>query len=125
MRQVVQDQREGSVSVLEVPEPVLLPNGLLVSTMASVISSGTERARIEMGEKSLLAKARARPDLAAKVIDQARKDGLLATVDLVRDRLGTPQPLGYSAAGRVDRIGIRASGFAPGRVEANSGRGEY
>jgi predicted dehydrogenase/D-arabinose 1-dehydrogenase-like Zn-dependent alcohol dehydrogenase len=120
---VVQDQREGSVSVLEVPEPVLLPNGLLVSTMASVISSGTERAKIEMGEKSLLAKARARPDLAAKVIDQARKDGLLATLDLVRDRLGTPQPLGYSAAGRVDRIGIRASGFEPGDLVAIAGAG--
>lgn len=123
MRQVVQDQGEGTVSVIDVPAPLLQPYGVLIETSASVISSGTERSKVAMGEKSLVAKARARPDLAKKVLEQARKDGIRATVDLVKDRLGTPQPLGYSAAGVVQRVGTSASGFEPGQLVAVGGAG--
>lgn len=123
MKQVVQDQSGGQVSVLDVPEPLLQPHGILVDTVASVISSGTERNKIEMGEKSLLAKARARPDLARKVVQQAQKDGLQATLDLVRDRLGMPQPLGYSAVGRVREVGAVATGYQAGQLVAIAGAG--
>ncbi|MGH8526319.1 MAG: bi-domain-containing oxidoreductase, partial [Gammaproteobacteria bacterium] len=123
MRQVVQDQREGSIHVVDIPEPLLLPQGLLVDTLASVISSGTERSKIEMGEKSLLGKARARPDLARKVLDQVRRDGLQSTIELVRDRLGTPQPLGYSAVGIVRQVGALATGHEVGQVVAMAGAG--
>jgi predicted dehydrogenase/NADPH:quinone reductase-like Zn-dependent oxidoreductase len=108
---------------MEVPEPFLLQPGLLVETVVSVISSGTERSKIEMGEKGLLAKARARPDLARKVIEQVRRDGIQATVELVRDRLGSPQPLGYSACGVVREVGVGAVGFEPGRLVAIAGAG--
>lgn len=123
MKQVVQDQASGTIKVVEVPRPVLQREGVLVALRASVISSGTERAKVEMGEKSLLAKAQARPDLARKVIDQARKDGLRDTVALVRDRLSTPQPLGYSACGVVLEVGASAAGLRPGDLVAVGGAG--
>jgi predicted dehydrogenase/threonine dehydrogenase-like Zn-dependent dehydrogenase len=123
MRQVVQDQGAGTVSVVDVPAPVLHPAGVLVALQASVISSGTERSKIEMGEKSLLGKARARPELAKKVLDQARRDGLRNTAALVRDRLSTPQPLGYSAAGVVLEVGDQAAGLRPGMLVACAGAG--
>lgn len=123
MKQVVQDQGSGEVRVVDVPRPVLEPQGVLVALRASVISSGTERAKVEMGEKSLLAKANARPDLARKVVDQARKDGVRDTIALVRDRLGTPQPLGYSACGVVLEAGSAAAGLQPGQLVAVGGAG--
>lgn len=123
MKQVVHDQSGGEVSVLEVPAPILLPQGVLVSTLFSVISSGTERSKVSMGDKSLIGKARARPDLAKKVIDQARKDGIRSTVELVRDRLGTPQPLGYSSVGRVLEVGDQAVSLRPGQLVACAGAG--
>lgn len=123
MRQVVHDQANGEVRVVDVPRPILEPHGVLVALRSSVLSSGTERAKVELGEKSLLAKARARPDLARKVIEQARKDGLLSTATLVRDRLGMPQPLGYSASGVVIEAGAAARGFQPGQLVAVGGAG--
>ena len=100
-----------------------MAQGILVDTLVSVISSGTERSKIEMGEKGLLAKARARPDLARKVIKQAQKEGVQATLDLVRDRLSSPQPLGYSACGVVRRVGNAAGAFTPGQMVAIAGAG--
>ncbi len=123
MKQVVQDQSRGQVSVVDVPEPLLQPHGVLVDTIASVISSGTERSKIEMGEKSLLAKACSRPDLARKVLEQAQKDGLHSTLGLVRDRLGTPQPLGYSAVGIVREAGSSAGGHTASQLVAIGGAG--
>lgn len=123
MKQVVQDQSAGKIQVLDVPPPILQAEGALIALDASVISSGTERAKVEMGERSLIGKARARPDLVRKVADQVQRDGLRDTIDLVRDRLGAPQPLGYSAAGRVLQVGDRAPGLQPGQLVACGGAG--
>jgi predicted dehydrogenase/threonine dehydrogenase-like Zn-dependent dehydrogenase len=123
VKQVVLDQSSGDIDVVDVPRPALGTHGLLISLRASVISSGTERAKLEMGGKSILAKAKARPDLTKKVIDQVRKDGVRDTLAVVRDRLGTPQPLGYSACGEVVEVGSAVSGFVPGQLVACAGAG--
>jgi Heparinase II/III-like protein/Heparinase II/III N-terminus len=58
---------------------------------------GTERAvtALAQAHASLLAKARARPDLVRQVARKARADGLAATRQAVRDRLAEDLPLGY------------------------------
>src|SRR3990172_8887855 len=101
MRQVVQNFKSGKVSVLDVPPPRLRAGGALVRIEASLISAGTERSKIELGEKSLLGKARARPELARQVVEKARSEGVLETYRTVMGRLEAPSPLGYSAAGIV------------------------
>lgn len=123
MRQVVQAASGGAVRVVEVPVPTVGPTEVLVSTAASIVSAGTERAVTALARSSLLAKARARPDLVRKVAVKARADGLSTAVRTVRDRLGTDVPLGYSACGRVVEVGAAVDGIRPGDLVATGGAG--
>ena len=101
MKQVLQYARTGELKVAEVPAPQLLPGCVLVRVAASLVSAGTERASAEFASKSLLAKAKARPDLVRDVIAKIRRDGLTSTLQTVRSRLDQPQSVGYSSAGVV------------------------
>jgi hypothetical protein len=101
MKQVVQPVSGGPVQVLEVPRPTIGPAEVLVRTVASVISPGTERAVTALARSSLLAKARARPDLVRQVARKAQAEGVAAAARAVRGRLAADLPLGYSAAGVV------------------------
>jgi predicted dehydrogenase/threonine dehydrogenase-like Zn-dependent dehydrogenase len=123
MRQVFQEQRSGLFRLDDMPAPACREDGVLVAVQASLISSGTERRKAELGGKNLFEKARARPDLVAQVIDRARTEGLSETINLVRARLDAPQPLGYSAAGTVIEAGSRVSHLAVGQPVAIAGAG--
>ena len=123
MQQVFQNQRSGLFKLDEVPAPACRADGILVAVQASLISSGTERHKAELGGKSLLEKARARPDLVAQVIDRARVEGVAETLNLVRERLDAPQPLGYSAAGTIVGTGPLVSGLIVGQPVAIAGAG--
>src|SRR2546426_5012782 len=79
MRQVLQTYRTGQLSVADVPAPGLEPGSLLVLTKRSLISVGTERQVMDLAKRSLVGKARARPDLVKKVLERLSRDGLLAT----------------------------------------------
>lgn len=105
MKQVFQDARNADITVAEVPAPKLLPGCVLVRTAASLVSAGTERASSEFAGKNLLQKARMRPDLVREVLSKISRDGLIATVSTVRNRLEQPSALGYSSAGTVASIG--------------------
>lgn len=100
MKQLAQYQ-DGRLELQDVPAPQPPPGGLLVRTTCSVISPGTEKMKVEQARMSLLQKARARPDQVRKVLDTARTLGWKAAYDKVRNRLESPTPLGYSAAGVV------------------------
>ena len=123
MKQVTQVYRTGEVKVLDVPAPSLLPHGVLVSTRFSLISAGTERAKVDLGRKNLLAKARSRPDQVRQVLEKIRRDGVLQTYETVKARLEEPSPLGYSSAGVVLAVGDLAEGFCVGDRVACAGAG--
>ena len=124
MKQIVQPIGGGPVEVLEVPRPAPDPTEVLVRTVASVISPGTERAVTALAQSSLLAKARARPDLVRQVIRKARTDGLAATRQAVAGRLAEDLPLGYSAAGIVVSAGPAVTNVRPGQLVATGGAGK-
>ena len=105
MKQLLQDARTGELEIAEVPSPQLLPGCVLVRVAASLVSAGTERASAEFASKSLLAKAKARPDLVRDVIAKMQRDGLASTMQTVRSRLSQPQSVGYSSAGVVIAVG--------------------
>ena len=113
MKQLAQYQ-DGRLELQEVPEPALPPGGILVRTTYSVISPGTERMKVEQAKMSLLEKARARPDQVRKVLDTARTLGWKAAVEKVRNRLESPTPLGYSAAGVVVAVDALNTRFRVG-----------
>lgn len=100
MKQLAQYQ-DGRLELQELPAPVPPPGGILVRTTCSVISPGTERMKVEQARMSLLQKAKARPDQVKKVLDTAKTLGWKAAMEKVRNRLESPTPLGYSAAGVV------------------------
>ena len=75
MKQVLQNRKDGTPSVVDVPVPALQKGRVLVRTVASLISSGTERAAVELLGKGLVQEARERPDLVRAVMDKARKEG--------------------------------------------------
>lgn len=85
-----------------------------MQTTCSVISPGTERMKVEQARMSLLQKAKARPDQVKKVIDTAKTLGWKAALQKVRNRLESPTPLGYSAAGVVVAVDELNSRFRIG-----------
>ncbi|MEO6050802.1 MAG: bi-domain-containing oxidoreductase [Pyrinomonadaceae bacterium] len=123
MKQIVQNMRTGVLSIPDVPMPSVQPGRILVRTAASLISAGTEKSKIDLGKKSLLGKAKDRPDLVKKVIEKAKTEGLLSTFNAVRTKLDTEIALGYSAAGIVAAVGAGVSGFAAGDRVACAGAG--
>ncbi len=123
MKQMLQNLKSGKISAADVPRPLLLPDGILVRTRKSLISAGTERMMLQLGKKSLLGKAKQRPDLVKKVLEKVRRDGLLATFKTVRDKLDSDMPLGYSNAGDVLEVGAHARRFEVGQRVACAGAG--
>jgi predicted dehydrogenase/threonine dehydrogenase-like Zn-dependent dehydrogenase len=103
VKQIAQYQ-DGRLELQEVPQPTPPPGGVLVRTTHSVISIGTEKMKVEQARMNLVQKARARPDQVRKVLDTARNLGWKAALEKVRNRLETPTPLGYSAAGVVVEV---------------------
>jgi predicted dehydrogenase/threonine dehydrogenase-like Zn-dependent dehydrogenase len=123
VKQLVQPVNGGPVTLLDVPGPVLEPTEVLVRTLCSVISPGTERAVTALAQSSLLAKARARPDLVRQVMRKVRTEGIASTRQSVLGRLATDVPLGYSAAGIVLETGTAVTGIRPGQLVATGGAG--
>lgn len=123
MKQVIQDRRGGRIEVREVPAPGARPGFVVVRTAASLISTGTERAMVELGRRSLLGKALERPDLVRKVVETARTRGLREAVRAVAARLDEPGLLGYSCAGTVVEVGPGVGDASPGDRVACGGFG--
>lgn len=123
MKQVVQPIGGGPVQVIEVPAPVIDEQQVLVETTHSIVSPGTEAAVTALAQSSLLAKARARPELVRDVLRKARDQGVRETVETVRSRLGSDVPLGYSASGHVLEVGAAVDRIRPGQLVATAGAG--
>src|ERR1043166_1854248 len=114
MKQLIQDFKTGQLRVVDVPSPALQPGCVLVRNVFSLVSAGTERSTVTTAQKSLLGKARARPDLVKKVFDTMKREGLVSAAKKVQTRLDTWKQLGYSSAGVVIDVGrVPSRGEAP------------
>ena len=123
MKQILQSYRSGELWLAEVPVPACGRGGVLVRTRSSVVSAGTEGMLLALAKKSLIGKARARPDLVRRVLKKARVEGIKPTMEKVFAKLDEPIALGYSAAGDVVEAGREAVGLKPGDRVAMAGVG--
>jgi len=123
MKQIIQNARNGALEIADVPTPVPDAGQILVRNHFSVVSAGTEALSLAFARKTMLGKARSRPDLTKQVIRKLRDEGPISTYRTVINRLDSPQPLGYSSAGVVEGVGDGVTGFVPGDRVACAGAG--
>ncbi len=121
MKQVAQNYKSGDLSVLDVPVPACLPGGVLVRSLYSLISTGTEMMKVSEARMSLVGKARARPDQVRKLLDSVAQQGALATYQKAMNKLDSYTPLGYSLSGVVIEVGAGAEQFKVGQLVAAAG----
>jgi predicted dehydrogenase/threonine dehydrogenase-like Zn-dependent dehydrogenase len=124
MKQIAQNYKSGELTVLDVPAPVCRPGGVLVRSLFSLISTGTEMMKVSEAKMSMVGKARARPDQVRKVLDSVAQQGAVATYKKVMNRLDSYTPLGYSLCGVVVEVGRGAEEFCAGQLVAAAGN-EY
>lgn len=123
MKQLLQNLRNGETTVVDVPVPAPGPKQVLVHTRFSLISAGTERMVVDFASKSLLGKARSRPDLLRQVVDKALNEGIVSTLESALNRLDKPMPLGYSSAGVIVALGEEITDLQVGQRVACAGGG--
>ncbi|MEE3220907.1 MAG: alcohol dehydrogenase, partial [Planctomycetota bacterium] len=97
------------------------PGQLLIQNHRSLISAGTEKTVRNLAKKSLLGKARERPDHLRRVLEKLRQEGLWNTVRQVREKLDDPMPMGYCSAGVVLACGPGVQNYKPGDRIASNG----
>ena len=121
MRQLAQNYKDGTLSLLDAPVPRAARGGIVVRSAFSLISSGTETMKVREGGMSLIGKAKARPDQVQQVLSTVRQLGIRATYQKVMSRLDKLTPLGYSSSGYVCEVGEGITGIQVGDRVACAG----
>lgn len=121
MKQVAQNYKTGELTVLDVPVPACRAGGVLVRSLYSLISTGTEMMKVTEANLSLVGKARSRPDQVKKLLDTVAQQGVRATYAKAMTQLDSYTPLGYSLCGVVEEVGRGAEEFKVGQLVACAG----
>lgn len=122
MKQVLQNLKDGTTEVVDVPAPRAGRGQLLIHTRKTLVSSGTERMLVDFGKANWIDKARSQPDKVRQVLDKVRTDGVIPTVEAVRHKLDQPLAMGYCNVGVVVEVGAGVSGFSVGDRVASNGK---
>jgi predicted dehydrogenase/threonine dehydrogenase-like Zn-dependent dehydrogenase len=121
MNQLVQKLKDGRTQVVEVPSPVVGRGQVLIRNHYSLISAGTEGSTVKTARKSLIGKAKERPQQAKQVIDVLKNQGPVQTYRAVMKKLEAYSSLGYSCAGEIIDVGSDVRGYAIGDKVACAG----
>lgn len=123
MQQLTQKLSNGEMAVQEMPAPVLGKGMVLVKNHYSLISAGTEGSTVNAARKSLLGKAKERPQQVKQVLEVLAQQGPVQTYRAVSKKLEAYSPLGYSSAGKVIGVGEGVTQFTTGDFVACAGVG--
>lgn len=113
MKQILQTMRNGNIEIVDAPCPAAPGSRVLIRSRVSLISSGTERMLVEFGKANWIEKMRLQPDKVRMVLEKARTDGLVATLQAVQAKLDQCIGLGYCNAGEVVASGVRVVSNGP------------
>ena len=122
MKQLFLSVNDGAMKVIETPAPTVKENTVIVETLYSVVSAGTERNLASFGGKNLIQKAMERPDQVKKVTEKMSTDGVFTTVENAFGRLKDPMPMGYTAVGKVTDVGRGVTDIKVGDIVAEVGQ---
>ena len=103
MRQLQQNLGDGTTSLVDIPCPALKKGHVLIKTVNSLVSVGTEKMLIDFAKAGYWKKASQQPEKLKAVIDKINTDGLFPTFKAVQSKLNKPISLGYCNAGVVLR----------------------
>lgn len=123
MQQLTQKLGSGDMVIQDVPYPQLGKGMVIVKNHYSIISAGTEGSTVVAARKSLIGKAKERPQQVKQVIDTLKKQGPVQTYRAVMKKLDAYSPLGYSCAGEVVEVGEGVTEFEVGDKVACAGAG--
>ena len=123
MKQLTQKLGSGYMEIQEVPYPQIGKGMIGVKNHYSIISAGTESSTVKAARKSLLGKAKERPQQVKQVLESLKKQGPIQTYRAVNKKLDAYSPLGYSSAGEVVEVGEGVTEFNVGDYVACAGVG--
>lgn len=103
MKQVI--FQKGEIVVEEVPAPVNKPQNVLVETLYSLISSGTEVSSLAFSKQPLPLKILKYPTKLTKGLRLVKEHGLLEAYKIVSGMLEAGMTPGYSSCGRILQVG--------------------
>lgn len=123
MEQLTQKLGSGEMIIQELPMPQLSAGEILVKNHFSLISAGTEGSTVKAARKSLIGKAKERPQQVQQVLTKLKQQGIVQTYRAVMKKLDAYSPLGYSCAGEVIAVAPDVTGFQVGDKVACAGAG--
>lgn len=123
MQQLTQKLGSGEMIIQEVPYPQVGKGMVIVKNHFSIISAGTEGSTVQAARKSLIGKAKERPQQVKQVVDTFKKQGPVQTYRAVMKKLDAYSPLGYSSAGEIIEVGEGVTEFKVGDYVACAGAG--
>jgi predicted dehydrogenase/threonine dehydrogenase-like Zn-dependent dehydrogenase len=107
----------------QVPAPALGKDMVLVKNHYSLISAGTEGSTVNAARKSLIGKAKEKPEQVKQVLEVLKQQGPSQTYRAVTKKLESYSPIGYSSAGEVIGVGDNVTEFRIGDYVACAGAG--
>lgn len=122
MKQVFLDNG-GQIRVEEVPAPEVEPGKVLVRSVFSLVSRGTESRAVAAARGGPFTKLRRNPGLFREAVGSVLREGPGALTSRLQETRGRMEPLGYSCAGEVIACGDGVSDLKPGDRVACGGVG--
>ncbi len=125
MRQIVRRviDRKGRVAMIEVPEPHIGPEQILVQNAFTLISTGTELGTLKKTPTDLVRQTIEDPWMRHVVKQTLLATGPRQTAQRVWHEMVVPREIGYSGAGKVLKVGHNVDGFRVGDTVAIAATG--
>ena len=125
MKQIVQSLKTGSTEILEFPAPQIKPGHILIQSVYSLVSVGTERSTVTGTKQSLISRAKKNPEKILKLLELVKNDGIKKTISSISNQIDQFFPLGYCNSGIVIEVGENINDIQIGdRVVSNGPHAE-
>lgn len=123
MKQLAQNIKRNTLTIEEIPSPQCRPGGVLVKTIYSAVSVGTEIMKLKNADLNYFQMARKKPEQLKDVLNSLTQMGPVATYRKVMNKLDSLSPLGYSLVGEVIEAGNDVDNINLGDIVSCAGAG--